>query len=149
MNRSHVFLALSIATLIGVVAYRFIDNRRQWEETPSKDSIDDLEAIVDMRRKEAAAAAEAYQPTAAVNLLDPAADLPAILKSLPFVRSVEVTGADKPSLTIIHLRDWHMVDRELLDKIDGKHTDDDFGKGQMRVELVQIEHRAILECLIR
>jgi hypothetical protein len=52
-----------------------------------------------MRRKEAAAAVEAYQPRVPVNLLEPAADVPAILKSLPFVRSVEVTGAKKPRLT--------------------------------------------------
>lgn len=37
------------------------------------------------------------------------------LRSLPCVKSVETNGPSKPEKTVLHLRDWHFVPRDVFD----------------------------------
>jgi hypothetical protein len=84
----------------------------------------------------------------------PVADL---LRQLPGVVSVEVVPASgKPTRRLIHLRDWHYVRRDLFalelrgqGAVAEEEIDLRYQKHLLQVELVQLEHLALLRCLAR
>jgi hypothetical protein len=110
--------------------------------------------------KERAAAAEAvekYQPQDKGRVDDlgrPAADL---LRQLPCVVSVEVVPAGgKPIRRLIHLRDFHHVPCDLFalelggqGAISEEEIELRYQEHLLQVELVQLEHLALLRCLAR
>jgi hypothetical protein len=93
----------------------------------------------------AVVAVKNYRPKVPIDVKDLAADVVPMLKQLPFVSRVERTGPANPTHRIIHLRDWHFVPEELA-KVDGGEP---FERQNLRVEIVQTEHAAILRCLAR
>jgi hypothetical protein len=93
----------------------------------------------------AVVAVKNYRPKVPIDVKDLAADVVPMLKQLPFVARVERTGPAKPTSRIIHLRDWQVVPEELA-KVDGGEP---FERQNLRVEVVQTEHAAILRCLAR
>jgi hypothetical protein len=94
--------------------------------------------------------------TAALSLL--LADLPE-LKPHPDVASVKVAvKCDDPKLTIIHIRDWHLVDEErftldVRNESDTKLSDDEvstlFTEHRVTVETVQKQQSRVLRALIK
>jgi hypothetical protein len=90
------------------------------------------------------------------DLAAPAAD---ILRQLPGVAEVEVlVTATKPTHRIIHLRDWHVVPRDLhaidLRQAAGRPLSDEdidvlHAEHLLEVELVQLDQAAILRCLTK
>ena len=81
-------------------------------------------------------------------------DLPD-LKALPDVESVKVAvQCDNPSLTIIHLRDWHFLDYDTFKAdIAGQVPDEQFPREftafAKEVELIQDEQEKVLRALVK
>ena len=81
------------------------------------------------------------------------------LESVPGVALVEVAvKCDDPMLTIIHIRDWHIVDEErftldVRDESDTELSDDDvstlFAEHRVTVETVQKQQKRVLRALIK
>jgi hypothetical protein len=119
--------------------------------------VNDLRGRVEKQRAASPEAAEKYQPATVGRVDDlgrPAAD---ILRQLPGVVSVEVVPASgKPARRLIHLRDWHYVPRNLFalelrgqGAISEEEMDLRYQEHLLEVELVQLEHLALLRCLAR
>jgi hypothetical protein len=107
--------------------------------------IEPIEARLARTKAQAESAVENYRPASPIDVNDIAADVVPILKRLPFVTNVERSGPAKPTHRIIHLRDWHFVPEDFA-KLD---SGEPFERQNLRVELVQTEHAAILRCLAR
>jgi hypothetical protein len=84
---------------------------------------------------------------------------PPNLPSLPDVASVKtVIQCDNPKLTLIHVRDWHFVDRErfaidVRDESDTELTDADvaelFEGHRVAVEVIQKQQKRVLRKLVK
>lgn len=84
---------------------------------------------------------------------------PPHLPPLPVVASVKtVVQCDEPKLTIIHVRDWHFVDRErfaidVRDESDTELTDADvaelFEGHRVAVEVIQKQQKRVLRKLVK
>jgi hypothetical protein len=103
--------------------------------------------------------AEAYTLQATGSVADLSTDANALLRQLPGVADVEVlVTCPKPTHRIIHLRDWHWVDRDTL-ATDWAHdrgrplppeeVDQRYEEALLQVELVQRELLTVLGCLVR
>lgn len=84
--------------------------------------------------------------------------VPAILRSLPCVKRVDVVGSDSPDQTIVHLRDWHFLTRKVFDADLRSASGENFTETKLdelyesflqEVERVQAEQTVILRRLIR
>jgi hypothetical protein len=117
----------------------------------------DLRGRIEKERAAAAEAVEKYQPQDKGKVDDlgrPAAD---ILRQLPGVVSVEVVPADgKPARRLIHLRDFHYVTRDLFalelrgqGAIAEEEIEVRYQEHLLQVEMVQLEHLALLRCLAK
>jgi hypothetical protein len=117
----------------------------------------ELRGRVEKERTASAEAVEKYRPqdTGRVDDLGrPVADL---LRQLPGVAGVEVVPASgKPARRLIHLRDFHYVPRDLFalelrgqGTITEEEMDLRYQEHLLEVELVQLEHLALLRCLAR
>jgi len=93
-------------------------------------------------------------PIAIGNITDLSADATTILRTLPNVASVTRHGSDKPTHRIIHILDWHLVDRpafyvDMIDVTEGEPpTDQELAKWYdehlAEVEAVQQQQHAAL-----
>jgi hypothetical protein len=103
--------------------------------------------------------ADAYTPQTAGSIADLNTDAADLLRQLPGVENVEVlvTGP-KPTHRIIHLRDWHWVDRDTLAtewahelgrSLPPAEVDLRYEEALLQVELVQRELLPVLRCLVR
>jgi hypothetical protein len=102
---------------------------------------------IEERRAEVADEVARYAPANPVKLDDLAAPLATTLKGLPGVVKVDVPlSPAKPRTRIVHILDWHFVDKELLANVDGRIDWDQF---LVEVEAVQLDQTAVLECLAR
>lgn len=109
--------------------------------------------------QEAPKLVDSYKPKVSGNITELATDAAAILKQLPFVKSVEIHKPEgKPTHRIIMFANWHTVSRDLLtediEDQTGKKLDarDSFGAyciHLLEVETVQEEILAMTRCLIR
>jgi hypothetical protein len=121
--------------------------------------VPELQQLVDEQERLSAQALSTYDAHAAGHLDDLTCSVEALLRRLPGVAEVEVSvRADKPTHRIIHLRDWHYVPRDLYavglqassrrrlteEEIDRLHEE-----LCLEVEIVQLEHLALLRCLTR
>jgi hypothetical protein len=103
--------------------------------------------------------ADAYTPQTPGSIADLATDAAALLRQLPGVENVEVLVAcPKPTHRIIHLRDWHWVDRDTLAtewahdlgrSLPPEEVDLRYEEALLQVELVQRDLLTVLRCLIR
>jgi len=119
----------------------------------------ELQRLVAEQENNSHRAAERYNPTLKWQLTDltfPARDL---LAGLPGVVEVEHSvKCDKPTRRVIHLRDWHLVPRELyaldLATSAGRPLPEDevaqlHAEHLLEVAAVQAEQMVVLRCLIR
>lgn len=126
---------------------------------PTVDRIPNLKKQIAEQDAESAQAVAKYAPVTKHRIDDLRSPVVELLRSLPGVVQVEVgVVAKNPTSRIIHLRDWHLVPKELYaldmknvygreltaDEIDWLHQE-----LLLEVELVQIEQMAVLCCLIR
>jgi hypothetical protein len=103
--------------------------------------------------------ADAYTPQATGSITDLATDAAALLRQLPGVENVEVlVTCPKPTHRIVHLRDWHWVDRDTLASewahdlgrsLRPEELDLRYEEALLQVELVQRELLTVLGCLVR
>jgi hypothetical protein len=118
--RKRGVIATSIGLAIGGVWY--------WSNWSKPDSalsflrlrIGDLRGRVEEQRAASAEAVEKYQPTIAGRVDDLGRPVVDLLRQLPGVAEVQMVAANgKPTRRLIHLRDWHYVPRDLLDRWPG------------------------------
>jgi hypothetical protein len=125
--------------------------------SPSPATPGDLGPQVEQQRRESEHAVKAYIPKVQGRIDDLSAPTVEILRQLPGVASVEVlVAAKKPTHRVIHLADWHFVDRELFalelrgagastdQEVDARYRD-----FLRQVELVQLEQEGLLRCLLQ
>jgi hypothetical protein len=103
--------------------------------------------------------ADAYTPQATGSVADLRTETDALLRQLPGVVEVEVLVAcPKPAHRVIHLRDWHWVDRDTLAtewahdlgrSLPPEELDRRYEEALWQVELVQRELLTVLRCLVR
>jgi hypothetical protein len=117
----------------------------------------DLRGRVEKERTVAAEAVEKYQPQDKGRVDDLGRPVADILRQLPGVVNVEVVPAEgKATRRLIHLRDFHHVPRDLFalelrgqEAISEEEIELRYQEHLLQVELVQVEHLALLGCLAR
>jgi len=148
---------LAIASLV-VVAIACSKNKDE-PPTQTEERIHQLEQQVEQEKLTTQAAVESYVPKLQGRIDDLAAPAADILRQLPGVADVEVlVVVPKPTHRIVHLRDWHLVPRELhaldLRQAAGRELTDEeidmlHSEHLLEVELVQLEQAAVLKCLAK
>jgi hypothetical protein len=119
--------------------------------------IGDLRGRIEKERTASAEAVEKYRHQDNSKVDDLGRPVEDILRQLPGVVSVEVVPAEgKPARRLIHLRDFHYVPRDLFalelrgqGAISEEEMDLRYQEHLVQVELVQLEHLALLRCLAR
>jgi hypothetical protein len=118
-------------------------------EPAPEERIHQLEQQVEQEKRVSEEAVDSYVPKLQGRIDDLAAD---ILRQLPGV------AVRKPTRRIVHLRDWHLVPRELhgvdLRHAAGKALSDEeidvlHAEHLLEVELVQLEQATVLKCLAK
>jgi hypothetical protein len=88
----------------------------------------------------------------------PGTPLPDSLRSLPCVKHVKIVEPKRASQTVVHLRDWHFLTRDVFDADVQSVNDEPISTDELdelyedflrEVEQVQAEQMALLRCLIR
>jgi hypothetical protein len=137
------FVLLAATALMGVWwgPWRTHDDRRHADAKPL------TEEDIEQRRTDLAGQVARYAPATPADINDLAAPLVSILRGLPGVVRVDATPAtsNPRRRVVIHLLDWHFVDKDLLAK-DGRNDWDAF---LLEFEAVQLDQVAALECLAR
>jgi hypothetical protein len=126
---------------------------------PAGHRIPHLQRLVEQQRLDSSRAADGYAPEAPAGIDDLAAAPTPLLRGLPGVVAVEaLVVAERPTHRIIHLRDWHLVPKDLyaadLRSATGRPLSDAdidalHAELLLEVELVQLEQAALLRCLAR
>lgn len=127
------------------------------ESPQAKVEIDQLRQQVKRVKDQVAREVDAYKPLQSSE--GGKSDLVPLLNRLPRVRTVtRDVAAKNPKTRIIHLRDWHFVGlsdfaTELQSKANQElplaEIERRYEKHLLEVEMVQVEQRAILDCLIQ
>jgi hypothetical protein len=158
-KRCLLFLLLALVAVVALALHRW-----PWTR-PTRIDLAEVQQRVEALRQEveqvrtAADPADTYIPKAAGSIDDLVTDAAAILRQLPGVTNVEViVTCANPTHRIIHLRDWHWVERETVaadlaqelgPPLPPEQLDLRYEEALLQVELVQRELRTALRCLIR
>jgi hypothetical protein len=156
--RKRLVFALRFAAVVVALAMH------RWPR-PARIDLAEVQQRVEALRREveqaraAPAPADAYTPQTPGSIADLATDAAALLRQLPGVENVEVLVAcPKPTHRIIHLRDWHWVDRDTLAtewahdlgrSLPPEEVDLRYEETLLQIELVQRELLTVLRCLVR
>ena len=126
------------------------------ESPPESPPPTDLRAQLEKIEKETEQAVRTYAPKKLDRIDNLSISVEPIIKSLPGVEKVIVTGAKNPTKRIIHIVDWHFVDKDDY-RIDMEHahakklTDAEFDEMYRElllvVEMVQAEQMGLIRCL--
>jgi hypothetical protein len=158
--RKRLVFVLCFVAVVGALAMH------RWPRTrPARIDLAEVHQRVEALRQEgeqvraAPDPADTYTPKAAGSIADLATDTAALLRQLPGVENVEVlVTCPKPTHRIIHLRDWHWVDRDTLGaewahdrgrSLPPEEVDLRYEEALLQVELVQRELLTVLRCLVR
>jgi hypothetical protein len=150
--------------VLSFVAVRAALTMHRWPQ-PSRLDLAEVQQGVEALRQEVEQAraapylADAYTPKTAGSVADLSTDAAALLRPLPGAADVEApVTCPNPTYRIIHLRDWHWVDRDTL-AAEGAHDlgrslrpeelDLRYEEALLQVELVQRELLTVLRCLVR
>ena len=122
------------------------------ESPPESPPPTDLRAQLEKIEKETEQAVRTYAPKKLDRIDNLSISVEPIIKSLPGVEKVIVTGAKNPTKRIIHIVDWHFVDKDDY-RIDMEHahakklTDAEFDEMYRElllvVEMVQAEQMGL------
>src|SRR6266542_970139 len=122
-------------------------------ESPPKT---DLRAQLERVEKEIDDKVRAYAPKKLDRIDNLSVSVEPIIKGLPDVEKVVVAGAKNPAKRIIHITDWHFVDKDDF-RIDIEHahakklTDAEFNEMYrellLEVEMAQAEQMGLIRCL--
>ncbi|MFH1920709.1 MAG: hypothetical protein ABIP48_12570 [Planctomycetota bacterium] len=123
-----------------------------------KQRIRRLRQLVRETKEAAPLAVDSYRPTVNGPVDDLDAPVYDFLRQLPGVVKVSIhKPVDRPTHRIVHLTDWHFLPKALFaadiwdvadQPVSGAEIDDLDEELLLEVELVQIEQKAILRCLI-
>jgi hypothetical protein len=118
--------------------------------TPDDQQLPDTRPLteehIEQRRTDLAARVARYAPAKPADINDLAAPLVSILRGLPGVVRVDATPATStPRRRIVHILDWHFVDKDML----AKGVRVDWDPFLLEIEAVQLDQAAALECLTR
>jgi hypothetical protein len=131
--------------------------RRSSALSSLRQRVAELRGRVEKERAAATEAVEKYQPQDKGRVDDLGRPVANLVRQLPGVVNVEVVPAEgKPARRLIHLRDWHHVPRDLFalelggqGAVTEEEIDLRYQEHLLQVELVQLEHLALLRCLAR
>jgi hypothetical protein len=150
-------LVLCIIVAVGVALWLLQPSRI--DDSQIEVRFTNLQDVVASQRVFYKKAIDEYVPKVLGTIDDLAVPAAEILRKLPGVASVEQPlKPAKVSDRLVHLRDWHFITKEWFAKDTGLSagkplTDNDldlrYQEFLLQVELVQMEHLAILRCLIR
>jgi hypothetical protein len=156
-----VLLAAAALVALAAVALRnrFQPGEDDAESQVSEERLCKLRLRIEREAAAVDATVEAYRPKVAGRLDDLTSPAEDLLRGLPGVAEVErLVTPKKPTRRIVHLRDLHLVPRDLfaLDvrqaagkELSDAHVDRQYEQHLLETELVQIEQTAILRCLAR
>lgn len=152
---STVFLGVALILVLAFVVYL----SRNRPTKPIVDRRQELRTLVAEQEAASAQAAAKYQPTTTSPIDDLSSSAVEILRGLPGVVQVDASvRVEKPTSRIIHLLDWHFVPKELfiidMNHAHGRSLSPDeiavlYEQHLLEVELVQLEHIAVLRCLLK
>ncbi|MFH1921234.1 MAG: hypothetical protein ABIP48_15310, partial [Planctomycetota bacterium] len=118
-----------------------------------------LRQLVRETKEAAALAVDSYRPTMKGPVDDLSTPVPDILRQLPGVAKVSVhKPVDRPTHRIVHLTDWHFLSKALFaadirdvagESVSDAKIDDLYEELLLEVELVQIEQKTVLRCLVK
>src|SRR5262249_54909097 len=157
-KRGLVVILVLLALVAGVVWFLSWDRADPLpSETPSWAV--PLPTRVEQQHKATAEALAKYRPTVTGRIDDLGLSAADLLRQLPGVVSVEVPPATgKPPRRLIQLRAWHHVPRDRLAaelrsrrgrSLTEAEVDAAYTEHLLQVELVQLEHLALLRCLAK
>lgn len=161
MNSSRFVLLVSAAGLaaLALLVVRPHEPANDGPPVVSDDRLAELRARVERELAVGDRAADNYHPARGGRIDDLAVPTEDILRGLPGVTAVDVAVRPaKPARRIVHLRDLHLVPRDLFaidvrqaagQRLPDAEVERLYEEHLLETELVQIEQVAILRCLAR
>jgi hypothetical protein len=144
---------LIVVALIIAAAYFY---PRSGPSSPDHPSKSDLRVQLERIESDVEQAVREYSPKNPGRIDDLAVTFEPIIKALPGVDKVIVTGPDRPAKRLIHIADWHYVDKDLFKidmeqahgkKLSESQVDDIYRDFLLEVEMVQVEQMGLIRCL--
>lgn len=153
-----VAVILAAGGTMAFIAY-LSNNRQPPRQQPIVDRHLELLKLIADQEVDSAHSVAKYQPKSTARFDDLNASVVDLFRSLPGVVNVEVgVQANQPACRIIHLRDWHLVAKELfvIDMTEAhgrvlskEESDLLYEQHLLEVQLIQLEQLAVLRCLIK
>ncbi|MBI2806080.1 MAG: hypothetical protein HYX68_13955 [Planctomycetes bacterium] len=154
-----IALGLMTVGLVALAIYIYTTRHRPSQQPTTEDRRPKLRKLVADQEAESAQALTNYKPKITARLDDLSAHVDDLLRAVPGVIQVEVlVKANKPTHRLIHLRDWHFVQRNpfaidmraaLGREIGDEELDRLYEEHLLELDAVQLEQLTLVRCLIK